>query len=51
MAISHEQSKNYSQAYHLIREARDIFFRLNSGKEIEADYERIKKKYESQQFT
>ena len=51
MAIIHEQSKNYSQAYHLIREARDIFERLNSGKEIEADYERIKKKYQSQQFT
>ena len=51
MAVIHEQSKNYSQAYHLIREARDIFVRLNSGKEIEADYERIKKKYESQQFT
>ena len=51
MAIIHEQNKNYSQAYRLIREARDIFVRLNSGKEIEADYERIKKLYENQQFT
>ena len=50
-AIIHEQTKNYSQAYHLIREARDIFVRLNSGKEIETDYERIKKLYESQLFT
>ena len=50
-AVIHEQSKNYSKAYHLIREARDIFDRLNSGKENEADNERIKKQYESQQFT
>ena len=51
MATIHERAKNYSQAYHLIREAREIFVRLNSRKEIEADYDRIKKKYESQPFT
>lgn len=51
MAIINEQKKNYSQAFRDIREARDIFVRLNSGKEIEADYERIKKMYDNQQFT
>ena len=50
-AIIYEQKKNYSQAFRYIKEAKDIFIRLNSGKEVEADYERIKSLFEKQQFT
>ena len=51
MASIYERKKNYSQAYRLISEARALFVRLNSGKEVESDYERIKALYENQQFT